>query len=163
MATFAPSIEEVNSRSKVGALKPSLIYDITPQKKEHGLMLLFICVGANAKTTSIRHSEWRIPENFDSAIRNGAPFGTAVQTLPQYRANSTMHTVPRTQGSHNTTAQPRATRLRGGTRLCIALVFAVAIATAGDMRFLVSRSMPVSCDCADAFVARCAQRRESDL
>ena len=36
------------------------------------------CVGANAKTTSIPHSECRIPENFHSAFANG-PY-----LVPQY-------------------------------------------------------------------------------
>ena len=53
------------------------------------------------------------------------------------------------------TAPPRATRLGGNTRLCIAHVHAAVIASAGDMRFLVSRSVLVGCDCAHAPVARC--------
>ena len=58
------------------------------------------------------------------------------------------------------TAPPRATRPRGATRMCVMNVHAVAIATAGDMRYLVSRSMLVGCDCAHASVARCFKKAQ---
>ena len=53
------------------------------------------------------------------------------------------------------TAQPRATRPRGSTRLRIAHVCAIKILTAGDMRFLASRSMLLGFGCAHAPVATC--------
>ena len=106
----------------------------------------YICGGGNGKTTSIPHSECRIPEISIPHSRMG-PIWYHSTNLTTVLQNSTTQTVPRTHGTWYARYHRAAVRYAPTPTRCYALVYrtcvyAVAIATAGDMRFLVSRSVP---------------------